>query len=208
MRTARSAGGGAAWRATTGSPRTVGGSLGGRSPGVRQLRAAPDWGLAALAGEEEPDPCLALVHGPVGTLDWNDPALLAAPVPGAGGVATARSLARLDGALARGGELDGVRVLRAETIDAARTERSAGPDVISGIPLRSGLGFELWGIPSFLGPSPDAFGHTGAGGSSHGAWPGLRTGWSFVTAELQPATRDVRAATLLEALHACAVAAG
>jgi hypothetical protein len=79
---------------------------------------------------------------------------------------------------------------------------SAGADPLSGRPLRFGFGYELAGPPSVLGPPPDAFGHTGAGGSSHGAWPGLRTGFSFVPSLPRREDDDGRARSLLAALHA------
>jgi hypothetical protein len=53
-----------------------------------------------------------------------------------------------------------------------------------------------------LGPADDAFGHTGAGGSSSGGWPSLRAGFSFVTSELRLETRDDRARRLLDGLDA------
>ena len=79
---------------------------------------------------------------------------------------------------------------------------AVGDDPLTGRPLRFGpTGFELAGTPSELGPAADAFGHTGAGGSSHGAWPAAATGFSFVTAELRTEEGDGRAAALLAALH-------
>ncbi|MGV0797642.1 serine hydrolase, partial [Mycolicibacterium elephantis] len=64
-----------------------------------------------------------------------------------------------------GGELDGVRVMRSETLRAATTEcRRLRPDVAVGLaPLRWGTGYML-GSKRF-GPfgrdAPAAFGHTG-----------------------------------------------
>jgi hypothetical protein len=75
-------------------------------------------------------------------------------------------------------------------------------DPLSGRLLRFGpTGYELAGTPSANGPAADAFGHTGAGGSSHGGWPSLRTGFSYVTAELRSEDADQRARSLLAALH-------
>src|SRR6185436_16052160 len=134
---------------------------------------------------------------PLFGMDWNAPEVLQAEIAAANGVATARSMARLYGCLACGGSVDGVRLLRPETLAAGRRERSAGDDPLSGRPLRFAAGYELWGTPSELGPAEDAFGHTGSGGSSHGAWPGLRTGFSFVMRELRPQPADDRARRLL-----------
>lgn len=177
-------------------------------PRVAQLRRAPGYTATALAGPDEPDPRLALVYGnpPVLSLDWSSPQLLRAQIPGVNAVATARSMAHLYGHLVRGSGAgtnpqDGARIVSAQTVEVGRTELSSGSDPLSGRPLRFGVGFELAGSPSTLGPAVDGFGHTGSGGSSHGAWPSLHTGFSFVTSQLRLETEDSRARTLLAALH-------
>jgi hypothetical protein len=48
-----------------------------------------------------------------------------------------------------------------------------------------------------------AFGHSGAGGSVHGAWPQLRTGFSFAMNLMRRDDRDGRAQRLLSALNTC-----
>ncbi|MFM9122369.1 MAG: hypothetical protein ACKOQX_05790 [Actinomycetota bacterium] len=105
--------------------------------------------------------------------------------------------------LVNGGELDGVRLLRPETIAIARRQRSLGDDPLSGRLLRFGVGCELNPNQSKLGAPIDAVWHTGAGGSTHGAWPSLRTSFSYTMREYQLEGEDVRAAELLAALHTC-----
>jgi CubicO group peptidase (beta-lactamase class C family) len=160
------------------------------------LREAPGFQVAALAADD-PDPRLALVYGtPVTAEVWNDAGVLALGIPAAGGVATARALATLYGRLVMGD------LLAPATLALGLRPEGVGDDPLTGRPLRFGpTGYELAGGLSPLGPPSDAFGHTGAGGSSHGGWPALRTGWSYVTAELRPDSDDVRAQTLLDALH-------
>ncbi len=51
------------------------------------------------------------------------------------------------------------------------------------------------------GRPPAAFGHTGSGGSSHGAWPAERVGFSYAMDELQSEVGDDRARRLLAALR-------
>ena len=165
---------------------------------LARLRQAPDFQLGAFDAAE-PDPRLELVYG--GARDapgfWNDPAVLAMGIPAAGGVATARALATLYGRLV--GEAP---CSRPATLALGRRAEGVGEDPLTGRPLRFGpTGYELAGTPSANGPGEDAFGHTGAGGSSHGGWPALRTGFSYVTAELRSEDGDVRARTLLAALH-------
>jgi CubicO group peptidase (beta-lactamase class C family) len=110
--------------------------------------------------------------GPSNSREWR-----AAADGSATGLGTADSLARVYAALARGGELDGVQVLRAETIDAAvqeqpllRADGAAGD---------FGLGYQLlWKM--FLGLPTRTFGHTGMGGSIGLADPTNRLGFGYV----------------------------
>lgn len=86
-------------------------------------------------------------------------------VPSSNTVSTAFELSRFAEIWRRGGELDGVRIVRPETLAAAVAPcRRLRPDVASGLtPLRWGTGFML-GSTRF-GPfgrnAPAAFGHTG-----------------------------------------------
>jgi len=163
------------------------------------LRPAPDYRLSAFL-EGEPDPRLDLVYGnpPLGIPAWNDSALLEIEAPAVNAVATARALAAMYGRLVA--EHD--PLVSSGSLLIAGSQASAGDDPLSGRPLRFGpTGYELQGTPSELGPPADALGHTGTGGTSHGAWPSLRTGFSYVTADLRPENADGRAGALLAALH-------
>jgi CubicO group peptidase (beta-lactamase class C family) len=166
-------------------------------PRVATLVRAPDFQLSALSGNEAPDPRLELVYGNPPLPGWNDTSLLGLEIPGGNGVGTAASLARMYGCLAGGG----APILRPETVAAGTSERSLGPDPLSGRLLRFGAGYELSGTPSRLGSPSDAFGHTGSGGSTHGAWPSLGTGFSLIVAEMRTEDRDGRAPAILDALH-------
>ena len=95
----------------------------------------------------------------------NTELFLTSVVPSSSTVSTAEELSRFAELLCRGGELDGVRVLRSETLTAATTQcRRLRPDVATGLaPIRWGTGYML-GSERF-GPfgrhAPAAFGHTG-----------------------------------------------
>ena len=95
----------------------------------------------------------------------NTPRFLTGVVPSSNTVSTAYELSRFAEIWRRGGELDGVRVMRPQTLRAAVTEcRRLRPDFATGLtPLRWGTGFML-GSKRF-GPfgrnAPAAFGHTG-----------------------------------------------
>ena len=167
---------------------------------LAQLRRAPGYELSALA-VDEPDPRLELVYGnpPIGDI-VADAGWLQPPIASANGIATARAMANLYGLLATG------TLVSEDVLAAALETASLGDDPLSGRPLRFGAtGYELSGTPSELGPPAGAFGHTGAGGSSHGGWPDLRTGFSFVTSELRREDVDHRSSTLLATLHGCLV---
>jgi CubicO group peptidase (beta-lactamase class C family) len=94
-----------------------------------------------------------------------------AVIPAAGVSTTASDLARFYQALLRGGELDGVRVLEAATIEQARRPSSDGElDKFLGLPIRWSQGFQLGGPAAgrvASGPmgrlsSPQTFGHNGS----------------------------------------------
>jgi len=141
---------------------------------------------------------------PGNTREWR-----AAEVPASNGIGSARSLARLYACLARGGEIDGIRLLSPETVGLGRRLLARGQEPLLGRPFAFGIGFQLQDEGSPFGPAADGFGHPGAGGSVHGAWPGLRTGFSYVTSMLRDSEMaDPRAEALLEALYASLMQAG
>jgi len=112
----------------------------------------------------------------VNTREWR-----AAEVPAANGHGTATALARIYGTLARGGELDGARILEPASIDRARTTQAEGPDaVLGGLPMRFGLGFMLRTDFMPISPNAGAFGHPGAGGSIGMADPEAKVGFGYV----------------------------
>lgn len=125
-------------------------------------------------------------------------------VPSVNGHTTARSLARLYGALACGGALEGVRVLSPESIRRCYTERSFGMDEILGVSTRFGLGFMLSQPGASFGPNETAFGHPGAGGSLGFADPVARVGFGYVMNRMGTEILvDPRASGLIEAVYAC-----
>jgi CubicO group peptidase (beta-lactamase class C family) len=66
-----------------------------------------------------------------------------ADIGAANGHGNARSLARTLSVIARGGEVDGVRLLRPATIDLIFREQARGVDLVLGVPLRFGIGYGL-----------------------------------------------------------------
>ena len=143
-------------------------------------------------------PVLAPGHMPWNRADWHR-----AEIPGAGAIGTARSLALLYGCLARGGEGDRIRLVSPETLVIGRTELTRRVDPLLDQPGAFGVGFELQTEQRTFGAPADAFGHTGAGGSVHCAWPAHGVGMSYVMNLMRDDTEvDPRARALLEAVYA------
>jgi CubicO group peptidase (beta-lactamase class C family) len=145
------------------------------------------------------------IANPVPVIDpklVNSRAWRAAQIPAANGHATARDLARLYGALATGGNLDGRRILTPASIARASTEQAIGPDIVLGEKTRWGLGFALTQPETPLGPNPRAFGHPGAGGSLGFADPDTRVGFGYVMNQMgSGALIDGRDAALFNAFY-------
>jgi CubicO group peptidase (beta-lactamase class C family) len=98
-------------------------------------------------------------------VQWShDQRFLSAVIPSANVVTTANELSRFYELFRRGGELDGVRVMRPETVRRAMTEQSRLElDLTLGFPTRFGFGLMLgssW-ISLFGRDTQHAFGHLG-----------------------------------------------
>jgi CubicO group peptidase (beta-lactamase class C family) len=125
---------------------------------------------------------------------WNSRAYHAAEIPGAGAIASARSVARLYASLPK--------LLSRESLALANATFSEGVDRTSGSTSHFGPGFQLQTERMSLGPVPDAFGHGGAGGSKHGRWPAEGVGFSYAMSVMRDDEDvDPRPAALLAALH-------
>ena len=178
----------------------------GLPPGERErcARVIPPGDLPSIADLLGPDSLLARVMtGPSGLFAydemWNRPDVLAAEMPSSNGVGSARALARFYAALV--GEVDGIRVLRPETVAAARAVHADGPDRVLLLPSRYGLGF----MPqSMLAPAagPETFGHPGAGGSLGFGDPSVRLGFGYVSTRMKfDPTGDERTQGLVASVY-------
>jgi CubicO group peptidase (beta-lactamase class C family) len=101
--------------------------------------------------------------------------LLDSELPSANGVATARALARMYGAIANGGFIDGVQYLSTRITAGLVGRPSLRPDRSVGMPMSFNLGFHGVPVPGVL----PGFGHVGLGGSLGWAIPesGLSIGF-------------------------------
>jgi len=116
--------------------------------------------------------------------DMNNRASRAAEVPAGNGVTNAASLAKMYAAMI--GEVDGVRLLKPETVEHARTLRTgsmvpAGDlgKMQLGLPARYGLGYQLATEATEM-VGPGSFGHDGAGGRLAFAHPESGTAAAYV----------------------------
>jgi CubicO group peptidase (beta-lactamase class C family) len=135
--------------------------------------------------------------GTVNTRAWRR-----AEIPSANSHATARAVARIYRALARGGATNGTRLLEPETIDEAIAEASSGTDFVLGRPSRFGLGFQLTQPERPLGPNPRSFGHFGLGGSLGFADPDAGLAFGYTLNRSGPRWQNPRNRALIEATYA------
>ncbi|WP_122088794.1 serine hydrolase domain-containing protein [Halalkalicoccus subterraneus] len=130
-----------------------------------------------------------------------------AVVPAASATGTARDMARFYACLANGGELDGTRVLDAETVTAMTSEQVAVErDGTLGVPRRYGLGVVLGGgaWDKFGSLSPErVFGHGGLGSIVGWADPEDGIAFSYVTNGIREETEHaLRVNALADAVRA------
>ena len=96
----------------------------------------------------------------------NDMRIRRACLPAFNGHFTARALAKMYGALANGGEIEGTRLVSKDRIMDMQRLMTDDTDVVVGYPTRKGIGFSLGGLKdSPMGLRPTSFGHAGAGGA-------------------------------------------
>jgi CubicO group peptidase (beta-lactamase class C family) len=131
---------------------------------------------------------------------WNRAEVHAAEIPAANGITNARSLSRMYAALV--GEVDGVRILSADTIERVREPQTEGSDKVLFFETKFGLGFMLSSPFSPYG-GPAGFGHAGAGGSVGFADPDSGIGFGYVMNKMQQnLSGDPRTLTLIDAVYA------
>ncbi|MGH3562050.1 MAG: serine hydrolase domain-containing protein [Mycobacterium sp.] len=110
------------------------------------------------------------------TVVQGDMPLLDTEAPAVNGVTTARGLARMYGAIANGGEIDGTRFLSSELVAGLSGRRHLWPDRNLGVPLAFHLGYHSVPVPGLM----PGFGHAGLGGSLGWADPGTGLAFGFV----------------------------
>lgn len=109
-------------------------------------------------------------------------------VPGAGGIATARALARLYAATI--GDVDGVRLVSADRVRAMSALQTDGWDLVLETATPKGIGYSLGNPDSAMGSRLSAFGHPGYGGSIAFADPEYGFSFALVKNRLRGAAPD------------------
>ncbi|MCG8599094.1 MAG: beta-lactamase family protein [Verrucomicrobiales bacterium] len=124
--------------------------------------------------------------------DINKLEYLQAGLPSLGGVGSASGIARFYQILAQAGELDGIRYLPRPVVEAARSLQFSGDDKTFLIPTAFAAGFmkdpvgpDGKKIRQFFGPSLQAFGQPGAGGSHAFADPENGISFAYVMNQME-----------------------
>ena len=127
-----------------------------------------------------------------------------AEIAAANGQANARGIARIYGALANGGEINGIRIISKAGIARAVCEEAMNAeDPVTGSPMRFARGFVL-NVDEGYGPNPNAFGHGGAGGSIGFADPAANIAVGYTMNQMQVNPDDEsRAGVLVKAVYNC-----
>ena len=141
--------------------------------------------------------------GILGAAATNRPEVWRASIPSFGGIGNARSLARFYDRLAAGDFFHG------PWREALTRRASNGPDLVLRQPTAFSAGFMMDPLDgsgaklrATFGPSVDAFGHPGAGGSLAFADPHNRIGFAYVMNRMENGVlRESRPARLVQALY-------
>jgi CubicO group peptidase (beta-lactamase class C family) len=118
----------------------------------------------------------------------NTPAVRAQPIVSFGGIGSASALAKFYSVLANGGKLDGQILFSEETMAWMTKTLSDGMDRVFQIPTAFSAGFmkdPRNAVRIMFGPSPNAFGHPGAGGSHAFADPENRISFAYVMNQME-----------------------
>ncbi len=146
--------------------------------------------------------------GPRGIQNYNTRRVHGQELPWGNGVANARGLCRIFAALANGGELDGVRLLRPETIEPVWARQGwSERDRVLHKPVGWSQGFLKEG-PEVFSPNNESFGHSGAGGALAWADPVAKVSIGYAMNKMDHHIRSPRALALCASIYQCVARAG
>lgn len=110
------------------------------------------------------------------SLIQGDTPFLDSEIPSVNAVVTARGLAKMYGALANSGRVDGKQYISSEIADGLLGKISLRPDLNMGFPMSFHLGYHGSPVPGLL----RGYGHAGLGGTIGWADPAARSSFAFV----------------------------
>jgi len=176
---------------------------------ARVARLMPAAGLRLLAAKdgEAPDALRALAFFQNPDEEWettlNSAAWRECEMASGSGHGNARAVARIYGALAAPGAVDGVSLMTPESMRRMATMQHDMIELLQERHYRQGLGV-LLNSPGavYMGPNPASFGHHGIGGSTGFADPDSRIGFSYAINKMHSVgDNGPRSRRLVDALY-------
>jgi CubicO group peptidase (beta-lactamase class C family) len=160
----------------------------GRPPEPKNRQSGSDFYLDLVTPGTLARKTFSSPYGLQSVSGMNTPAVRAQPIVSFGGIGSASALAKFYSMLANGGKLGEQTFFSEETIAWMTTTLSDGMDRVFQIPTAFSAGFmkdPRNAVRRMFGPSPNAFGHPGAGGSHAFADPENRFSFAYVMNQME-----------------------
>ena len=139
----------------------------------------------------------------MGIQNYNREDVHSLELPWCNGIANARGLARVYAALANGGEIDGVQLVKGESLNPVMERQSwSDNDRILRKPMGWSQGF-LKEEANMFSPNNESFGHPGAGGALGWCDPLSKISIGYVPNKMSFHIRSPRARALASAVYRC-----
>ena len=160
----------------------------GRPPEPKNCQSGSDFYLDLVTPGTLARKTFSSPYGLKSVSEMNTPAIRAQPIVSFGGIGSASALAKFYSMLANDGKLGEQTFFSEETIAWMTTTLSDGMDRVFQIPTAFSAGFmkdPRNAVRRMFGPSPNAFGHPGAGGSHAFADPENRISFAYVMNQME-----------------------
>jgi CubicO group peptidase (beta-lactamase class C family) len=160
----------------------------GRPPEPKNRQSGSDFYLDLVTPGTLARKTFSSPYGLKSVSEMNTPAIRAQPIVSFGGIGSASALAKFYSMLANDGKLGEQTFFSEETIAWMTTTLSDGMDRVFQIPTAFSAGFmkdPRNAVRRMFGPSPNAFGHPGAGGSHAFADPENRISFAYVMNQME-----------------------
>jgi CubicO group peptidase (beta-lactamase class C family) len=167
---------------------TVYAAKSGKPPEPKNRQSGSDFYLDLVTQGTLARKTFSSPYGMKSVSGMNTPAIRAQSIVSFGGIGSASALAKFYSMLANGGKLGEQTFFSEETIAWMTTTLSDGMDRVFQIPTAFSAGFmkdPRNAVRRMFGPSPNAFGHPGAGGSHAFADPENRFSFAYVMNQME-----------------------